>query len=162
MRLLGKNLVCSARVRSHWEQEPRFENHVALDSTKSDDLGIPRVKLHWKKSESDRRTIVGTATEFAREIANSELGRVRLVNWVVNDGPIAPQKTKAAWHHMGGTRMSDGPDQGIVDQNLRVHGTRNLYVGGSSVFPSGGYANPTLTIVQLSLRLSDEIERRLS
>jgi choline dehydrogenase-like flavoprotein len=162
MGLLGKNLVCGARVRSYWEQEPRFENHVALDSTKSDDLGIPRVKLHWKKSESDRRTIVGTATEFAREIANSELGRVRLVNWVVNDGPIAPQKIKAAWHHMGGTRMSDSPDQGIVDQNLRVHGTRNLYVGGSSVFPSGGYANPTLTIVQLSLRLSDEIERRLS
>jgi choline dehydrogenase-like flavoprotein len=58
--------------------------------------------------------------------------------------------------------MSDSPDRGIVDRNLRVHGTRNLYVGGSSVFPSGGYANPTLTIVQLSLRLGDEIGRRLS
>ena len=58
--------------------------------------------------------------------------------------------------------MSESPDQGIVGRDLRVHGTRNLCVGGSSVFPSGGYANPTLTIVQLSLRLSDEIERRLS
>jgi choline dehydrogenase-like flavoprotein len=58
--------------------------------------------------------------------------------------------------------MSDTPDRGIVDRNLRVHGTPNLYAGGSSVFPSGGYANSTLTIVQLSLRLSDEIERRLS
>jgi choline dehydrogenase-like flavoprotein len=57
--------------------------------------------------------------------------------------------------------MSDSPDQGIVDRNLLVHGLRNLYVGGSSVFPSGGYANPTLTIVQLALRLSDEIERKL-
>ncbi len=163
MGLFEKNLVCGARVRSHWEQEPRFENHVALDSTKSDDLGIPRVKLHWKKSEADRRTIVLTANEFARQIANSELGRVRLMEWLVDDDvPITPQKTMGAWHHMGGTRMSDSPDQGIVDRNLRVHGTRNLYVGGSSVFPSGGYANPTLTIVQLSLRLSDEIERRLS
>jgi choline dehydrogenase-like flavoprotein len=164
MGLLDKELVCGARIRSsHWEQEPRFENHVALDSTKSDGLGIPRVKLHWKKSEADRRTIVLTANEFARQIANSELGRVRLMEWLVDDDvPMTPQKTMGAWHHMGGTRMSDSPDQGIVDRNLRVHGNRNLYVGGSSVFPSGGYANPTLTIVQLSLRLSDEIERRLS
>jgi choline dehydrogenase-like flavoprotein len=162
MDLFGKNLVCGARVRSHWEQEPLFENRVGLDPTKPDDLGIPRVKLHWKKSESDRRTIVRTVTEFARQIADSELGRVRLVNWVADDGPIATEKIMAGWHHMGGTRMSDSPDQGIVDRDLRVHGIRNLYVGGSSVYPSGGYANPTLTIVQLSLRLSDEIERSLS
>ncbi|MBT8467985.1 MAG: FAD-binding protein, partial [Deltaproteobacteria bacterium] len=134
MGLLDKNLVCGARLRSHWEQPPRFENHVALDSTKSDDLGIPRAKLHWKKNESDRKTIVGTATEFARQIANSELGRVRLVDWLVNDGPIAPQQFMGGWHHMGGTRMSDSPERGIVDPGLRVHGTRNLYVGGSSVF----------------------------
>lgn len=162
MGLLDKNLVCGARVRSHWEQEPRFENHVALDSTKSDDLGMPRVKLHWQKTEADRRTIVVTANEFAKQLAKSDLGRVRLVDWVIDDGPIAPQQFMGGWHHMGGTRMSDSPEQGIVDPNLRVHGTRNLYVGGSSVFPSGGYANSTLTIVQLSLRLSDEIERRLS
>jgi choline dehydrogenase-like flavoprotein len=162
MGLFGKNLVCGARVRSHWEQEPLFENRVGLDPTKSDDLGIPRVRLHWKKSESDRRTIVGTVTEFARQMADSELGRVRLVNWVAEDGPIAAEKTMAGWHHMGGTRMSDSPEQGIVDRDLRVHGIRNLYVGGSSVFPSGGYANPTLSIVQLALRLSDEIGRRLS
>ncbi|NNE20310.1 MAG: GMC family oxidoreductase, partial [Myxococcales bacterium] len=162
MDLFGKNLVCGARVRSHWEQEPLFENHVSLDSAKFDDLGIPQAKLHWKKSESDRKTIVKTVNEFARQMADSELGRVRVVNWVADDGPIATQKIMAGWHHMGGTRMSESPDQGIVDRELRVHGIENLYVGGSSVYPSGGYANPTLTIVQLSLRLSDEIQRRLS
>ncbi len=163
MGLLDKELVCGARIRSsHWEQEPRFENHVALDPTEPDDLGIPRVKLHWKKSEADRRTIVATANEFAHQMADTEIGRVRLMEWIVRDVPMTSQKFMGAWHHMGGTRMSDSPDQGIVDGRLRVHGTRNLYVGGSSVFPSGGYANPTLTIVQLSLRLSDEIERRLA
>jgi len=162
MGLFDKNLVCSARIRSVSEQEPRLENHVTLDSTKLDELGIPQVELHWKKSEADRRTIVVTANEFARQIADSEVGRVRLVNWVVEDGPITPQKAMGSWHHLGGTRMSDSPEQGIVDRNLLVHGLRNLYVGGSSVFPSGGYANPTLTIVQLALRLSNEIERKLS
>ncbi|NNE20290.1 MAG: GMC family oxidoreductase [Myxococcales bacterium] len=162
MGLLDKNLVCGARIRSLWEQEPRFENHVALDATKLDDVGIPHVELHWKKSEADRRTIVVTTNEFAREIAKSEVGRVRLPNWVADDGPIPPQKVMGSWHHMGGTRMSDSPDQGIVDRNLLVHGLRNLYLGGSSVFPSGGYANPTLTIVQLALRLGDEIDRMLS
>ncbi len=162
MALFDKSLVCGARIRSLWEQEPRFENRVALDSTKRDGLGIPQVDLHWKKSEADRRTIVVTGNEFAREVANSEVGRVRLVNWVIDDGPITPQKVMGSWHHMGGTRMSEGPDQGIVDRDLRVHGLRNLYIGGSSVFPSGGYANPTLTIVQLALRLGDEIERKLA
>ncbi len=162
MGLFEKDLVCGARIRSHWEQQPLLENRVTLDSSKSDDLGIPRVKLYWKKSEADRTTIVRTANEFARQIANSELGRVRLVRWVIDDGPITPQSRMGGWHHMGGTRMSDTPDKGIVDPSLRVHGSPNLYIGGSSVFPSGGYANSTLTIVQLSLRLSDEIERRLS
>ena len=101
MGSLDKNLVCGARIRSVWEQEPRFENHGALDSTNSDELGIPRATLHWKKSESDRRTIVVSTNQFAGEIANSEVGRVRVANWVSNDGPIPPQKGQGSWHHMG-------------------------------------------------------------
>jgi choline dehydrogenase-like flavoprotein len=62
---------------------------------------------------------------------------------------------------MGTTRMSRLPSGGVVDPTGRVHGVRNLYVAGSSVFPTGGCANPTLTIVALSLRLGDELARRL-
>ena len=64
----------------------------------------------------------------------------------------------AGYHHMGGTRMSDSSDIGVVDRNLKVHGTDNFFVAGSSVFPSGGHANPTLSIVQLSLRLGQHIK----
>ena len=56
--------------------------------------------------------------------------------------------------------MSAYPGQGVVDANCKVHGLSNLYVGGSSVFPSGGAANPTLTIVQLALRLADHLSGR--
>ncbi len=54
--------------------------------------------------------------------------------------------------------MSDDPRHGVVDRNARVHGIGNLYVAGSSVFPTSGYANPTLTIVALALRLADHLK----
>jgi choline dehydrogenase-like flavoprotein len=60
-------------------------------------------------------------------------------------------------HHMGTTRMSDSPATGVVDADCRVFGVDNLYVAGSSVFPTVGYANPTLTIVALALRLAEHL-----
>ena len=50
---------------------------------------------------------------------------------------------------------------GVVNENCRVHGVANLYVAGSSVFPTEGTANPTLTIVALALRLADHIKEHL-
>jgi choline dehydrogenase-like flavoprotein len=71
---------------------------------------------------------------------------------------IEPCYTDAS-HHMGTTRMSEDPRSGVVDRNSRVHGVDNLYVAGSSVFPSAGHANPTLTIVALALRLAEHLRR---
>jgi len=65
------------------------------------------------------------------------------------------------WHHMGGTRMAASDETGIVDENLRVFGQQNIFVAGSSVFPTGDHANPTLTIVQLSLRLANHLKALL-
>ena len=64
-------------------------------------------------------------------------------------------------HHLGTTRMSADPQQGVVDRECRVHGLENLYVAGSSVFPTGGWAFPTFTIVALSLRLAEHLRARL-
>jgi choline dehydrogenase-like flavoprotein len=69
------------------------------------------------------------------------------------------QALEPAMHHMGTTRMHVAPEHGVVDENSQVHGTTNLHVTGSSVFPSGGYANPTLTIVALAARLGDHLKR---
>lgn len=57
--------------------------------------------------------------------------------------------------------MSDDPKRGVVDSNCRVHSVKNLYVAGSSVFPTGGYANPTFAIVALALRLADHLRGQL-
>ncbi|WP_442939924.1 GMC family oxidoreductase [Nostoc sp.] len=61
-------------------------------------------------------------------------------------------------HQMGATRMHVDPKQGVVNENCRVHGISNLYITGSSVFPTAGSANPTLTIVALAVRLADHIK----
>ncbi|MBX3592709.1 MAG: GMC family oxidoreductase, partial [Burkholderiaceae bacterium] len=62
-----------------------------------------------------------------------------------------------AHHHAGTTRMHDDPRFGVVDRECRVHGTANLFVAGASVFPTAGFANPTLTIVALALRLAHRL-----
>lgn len=157
---LGKKLVCGARLQGQWEQAPVAENRVVLASSARDAFGIPRPELHWRRSETDRTTIVETVRIFANELAQTGKGRVRLADWIVDDGPIPDDGMMAIWHHMGGTRMSRNPARGITDKDLKVHGLENLYIGGSSVYPTGGgYANPTLTIVQLSLRLAAHLTR---
>lgn len=158
-----RDLVCGARLQTMWEQAPDPENRVALGQEK-DRLGIPRVELHWRLTEADRRSLAGSGLAFARLFAEHDLGRVRLVDWIEDEDVPMPRETRhpAHYHHMGGTRMSDTPETGVVDADLRVHDLDNLYIGGSSVFPTGGYANPTLTIVQLSLRLAEHLRGRMA
>jgi choline dehydrogenase-like flavoprotein len=71
------------------------------------------------------------------------------------------QTLRGSYHHMGTTRMSTNPRQGVVNEHSQVHGISNLYVTGSSVFPTGGLSNPTLTIVALAIRLADDIKARM-
>lgn len=86
------------------------------------------------------------------------LGRVRART--LADGPGWPGDMQGSRHHMGTTRMADDPRRGVVDAQCRVHGIANLHIAGSSVFASSGFANPTLTIVALALRLADELARK--
>ncbi|WP_348984517.1 GMC oxidoreductase [Aliiroseovarius sp. S1339] len=156
---MGKKLICGARLHGQWEQAPVDENRVTLSADSRDAFGIPRSELFWQRSDADRNTIVETVRIFANELAETGKGRVRLADWITDDLPIPETEMMAVWHHMGGTRMSDDPTNGITDKDLRVHGLENLYLGGSSVYPTGGYANPTLMIVQLSLRLAARLTR---
>jgi choline dehydrogenase-like flavoprotein len=61
-------------------------------------------------------------------------------------------------HHMGTTRMHLDPRQGVTDPHGRVHEVQNLFVSGSSLLPTSGYANPTLTIIGLAIHLADHLK----
>lgn len=154
--MFNKNLVCGARVQLSFEQEPRSENRVEL-ANERDRLGLPRTMLYWRKSDQDLQTARGVAALFGEWLARSDAGRLRTLPWLTGREDWPDDDELAGQHHMGGTRMASTATEGVVDENCKVFGQRNLYVAGSSVFPSGGYANPTLTIVQLALRLVDRI-----
>ena len=145
---LGSGAAC--------EQAPNPASRVTLSSER-DALGLPRIRLDWKLTEQDRRSIMQHFYSLALEFGALGMGRV-LVN--MRDDGIWPDMVAGGNHHMGTTRMSDSPANGVVDRNCRVHGIENLYVGGSSVFPTSGIANPTLTIVALALRLAEHIKGR--
>ena len=151
--------LCARQFYAAWEQEPRLENHVALGGTK-DRLGIPEVELHWARSKLDLKTIRECAEAFAVYLADRDVGRAKIDPWVFGEGDYPEDSGPGGAHHMGGTRMAIDPDGGVVDRDCRLFGVPNLYVIGSSVFPSAGHANPTLTIVQLALRLVEHLRNR--
>ncbi len=97
------------------------------------------------------------ARRLGAYLARANLGRMRLDPWVLGEADLPTNDRIGGPHHMGGTRMAGSPAEGVVDADCKVFGQSNLYLAGSSVFPSGGYANPTLTIIQLALRLADHL-----
>jgi choline dehydrogenase-like flavoprotein len=123
---------------------------------------MPRAKLDWQLTELDKRSMRTYYKMLGQEMGRSGVGRVQLKDWLLSDDRTWPSFLSGGWHHMGTTRMSADPKQGVVDANCRVHGIGNLYVAGAAVYPTAGAANPTLTLVALSLRLSDHIRTKLT
>lgn len=140
------------------EQAPNPDSRVSL-STQHDALGLPRIKLDWRLTEQDRLSFYTHLHSLALEFGALGLGRLRVM---VTDQRDWPQPLGGGSHHMGTTRMSDNPSHGVVDRNCKVHAVDNLYVAGSSVFPTSGVSNPTLTLVALTLRLADHLRGRIS
>jgi len=138
------------------EQAPNPSSRVLLDRDR-DALGLQRLKLDWQLSEIDKRSIRELAVLIGVELGRLGKGRVGLPRWLLESAPADSDPILGGYHHMGTTRMADHPSEGVVDSNCRVFSTRNLYVAGSSVFTTGGAANPTLTIVALALRLADHL-----
>jgi choline dehydrogenase-like flavoprotein len=144
------------RMRGAFETGFRYDNRVML-SDERDRLGRRKVRIEWQVGEEDVENMRRVTELFDQAVRRYGAGHLERA---FPDTPDAwRQALEPAKHHMGTTRMNVGPALGVVDENSQVHGTSNLYVTGSSVFPSGGSANPTLTIVALAARLGDHLKR---
>jgi choline dehydrogenase-like flavoprotein len=139
------------------EQAPNPDSRIVLVPER-DELGMQRVALDWRLSDVDRRNVRETLELLGAEIGHAGLGRVRILH---ADEPGWPDDLNGGQHHMGTTRMSDDPRQGVVDRHCRVHGMSNLFIAGCSVFPTPGGATPTLMLIALAIRLADRLKARM-
>ena len=146
--------VYELEIRTLQEQAPIESNKLNL-SKNIDPFGVPLVKLFWKKNKSEISSARIIIEEFGKLLIDEDMGRLALEEYLYDDK--IDFDFISGNHQMGGTRMGVNENDSVVDKNLKVHGTENLFITGSSVFRSSGHCHPTFTIVQLSLRLADNI-----
>jgi choline dehydrogenase-like flavoprotein len=144
-------------LRAQAEQAPNPDSRVTL-GTRRDAFGLPVARLDWRPAESDRASIRASQKVVDAALRAAGVGRVELM--LGDERP--PVLFEGNFHHLGTTRMHADPHRGVVDADCRVHGLRNLYIAGSSVFPTFGCSNPTLTVVALALRLADHLKKELA
>lgn len=137
------------------ENAPHPDNRLRL-SAETDFFGKRRILLDFELQEQDVESHAKAFRLLASDFGKRGLGRVNFFG----RSALAIDRMGFGGHHIGTTRASSSPRDGVVDGNLKLHGLENLYVLGSSVFRTGGAANPTLTIVALTVRLGDHLKRR--
>ncbi|HEY1528881.1 MAG TPA: GMC family oxidoreductase [Candidatus Angelobacter sp.] len=138
----------------YFEMAPNYDSYVALDKAPDPVFSQPQTHIHWAFSSLDKKTYETNCSIFNQATSGAiswPKWESLADQWVVNG------------HHIGTTRMSasTAPTEGVVDQNLKVHGVDNLYIGGASVFASAGISNPTFTIITLSIRLAEYVQTQI-
>lgn len=145
----------------HSEQEPQADSYLTL-STETDALQMPRVRLHWTISDLTISTIRAVAALLQKEFVQAGLGTVELLPWLTDTAADPRRWLADTFHQMGGLRMGTDATQGVVDSSCKVFGLSNLYVGSSAVFPTSSFSNPTMTVIALAIRISEEVAQRLA
>jgi len=145
---LGRFARAALYVGAAVEMKPSLANRVTLSRHRTDLFGRPAAHLIFNFSEEDLTLL--------------ERSRTLIRGWLATFGATRIHEIEVAWsrHHQGACRMGTNPRTSVVDSDLRVHDTRNLYVCGCEVFSTGGAMQPSLSIAALALRLGDHLGQR--
>jgi choline dehydrogenase-like flavoprotein len=153
---LGPTYVC-VQV----ETKPNPDSRITL-AERRDALGMPLAIVDWRTTDTEAHTVEVFTRLLAEEFRRAGLGELELSGLPLpGDRRALHDAVLPGHHHLGATRMHPDPAHGVVDGNCQVHGLDNLHVASGSVFPSGGFSNPTLTIIALALRLADRLKGEL-
>ena len=155
---INKNIkkYCSADLHFTMEQEPVEQNQITLSNEKTDNYGLPSAILKIRYSKQFKKSSFDILRNFGKLLIEKDLGRI-----AIDEKKIELINNLNGNHHMGGTRIGFSDEDSVVDLNLKLFNCENVYVLGSSIFRTGGVANPTYTIVQLSLRLSEHLANQI-
>ena len=146
-------------LEMHGEQFPRAHSRVTL-TDKRDALGMPQLRIDWNYGREDIDSVRGMLDLVAQELKRTGVGELTYDADTLEEDLM--RFGAYGGHHIGTARMGHDPRTSVVDANCRVHSVNNLFVAGSAVFPTSSQANPTLTLVAMSLRLAQHLAQRLS
>ena len=152
-----KDLKCG-NIFFHFEELPNPSNKIVLDKNTKDKNDVPITNLFYKKSNFTIKKAKMMIEDFANTCRKLDLGRVGIDKKIYE---LKDYDSLGVYHHLGGTGLGKNKNTSVVDPDLRLHNNKNLFVTGSSVFPTSGYTNPTFTIIQLSLRLGEHISKKI-
>ncbi|WP_265502892.1 FAD-dependent oxidoreductase [Paracoccus beibuensis] len=137
------------------EPIPNINNRMTL-SDERDAMGMRKINLIYQPHELEMQAVEHVVKLFGAALGAAGIGRAQ-----IDTAPFEERFFDWGYHHYGTTRMSADHTSGVVDADLKVHGLDNLYIAGTSVYPNGGIMTPTMTLVALTLRLGDTLEKRM-
>lgn len=171
LKRMGKRrlpYILPAKNNEYWglyfqaEQAPNRDSRISLSESEKDAYGMPRADVRLAFLDIDIDSIVENHNLFAANFKARNLGEIRYDEEGLRQYLHERLRSfNSSAHHIGTTRMSDDPRSGVVDGQAKVHGVDNLFLAGASVFPTGGHANPTFTIVAQALRLADHLSQAI-
>ena len=156
--ILNKSLKCG-NIFMHIEEDPIEENRIILDKFKKDKNEIPLAVIKYKSSLKSKINSKSLIENLANYFRKKDLGRIAISKEVIS---LEEFHNLGNYHHLGGTRIGDSVNNSVVDKNLKVHNISNLFISGSSVFNYGTYKNPTFSIIQLSIMISEKLKKKLT
>ena len=146
-------------LEMHGEQMPRADSRVVLTDAR-DALGMQKLRVDWRYGKDDVESVRRTLDLMAQEFERSGVARLTYEQDTLEEDLM--RFGAYGGHHIGTARMGANPRTSVVDADCKVHSVKDLFVAGSAVFPTSSQANPTLTLIAMSLRLGDHLARRLA
>jgi len=153
-----RNRINRFSLELQGEQTPLADSRVTL-GTGVDALGMRRIRVDWRYCRADIESLAATLDLIAAEMARTGAGRLAYQRETLEEDLL--RYGAYGGHHIGTARMGTDRRTSVIDADCKLHTVDNLYVAGSAAFPTSSQANPTLTLIALSLRLGAHLGTRL-